>query len=111
MQANQDPVPPFSPEVRSEFYEWIRHPDHTNQRFLCNPGFETSNKIGKKDLRSQVHGYRRLDIDPTKNTLWRLRDSGHSKDWYGSRHQEPTHPGVLLPKPHYELQLEPPHEI
>ena len=33
----------------------------------------------ESDLHSQLHGYR-LDHDSTKNTLWRLRDSGHSQD-------------------------------
>ena len=87
---NSRPVPAFSPEIRSNFYEWIRHPDHTNrarmsiekqqilQRFLRTPGLKPVSKL-EKDLRSQVQGYR-IDPDPTNNTLRRLRDSGHPKD-------------------------------
>ena len=67
MQSSaQDPVPAFSPEIRSDFYEWIRHPYHTNrarmsiekqqilQRFLRTPGLKPVSKL-ERDLRSQVH--------------------------------------------------------
>ena len=48
------------------------------QTFLHTLGLKQSPKF-ESDLPSQLHGYR-LDHDPTKNTLWRLRDSGHSQD-------------------------------
>ena len=86
----QAPVQPFSAEIRNEFYQFIRRPEHTNRArmayekqqiirmFLQTPGLQPTNKL-EKDLRSQVHGYR-LDQDPTSQKLWRLRDSGHAED-------------------------------
>lgn len=80
----------FSKEVRENFEQYIRRPEHTNrarmsiekrriiEMFLRKPSLKPSNEI-EINLRSQVHGYR-LDEDPTSNILWRLRDSGHPID-------------------------------
>ena len=86
----QEPIPAFSEDVRAEFYEWIRRPEHMNRArmsyekqriltmFLRTPSLRPLNKV-ENDIRIQVHGYQ-LDEDPGSNTLWRLRDSGHHQD-------------------------------
>lgn len=86
----QEPIQAFPDDVRAEFYRWIGRPEHTNRArmshdkrrilrmFLRKPDLKPSNKM-ESGFRTLVHKYR-LDNDPTSNTLWRLRDSGHSQD-------------------------------
>ena len=64
----EDPVEPFTAEVRANFDRYIRRPEHTNrarmsdekhriiQMFLHTSTLKPSNKL-EVDLRSQVHGY------------------------------------------------------
>lgn len=84
------PAHAFSEEIRTEFQQWVRRPDHTNRArmtsekhrilrmFLRTPALRPVTKL-EIDICTQVHGYR-LDEDPASNKVWRLRDSGHPQD-------------------------------
>ena len=88
MPESLEATQPFTPEVRAEFYEWIRKPELTNRArmshekdrilrmFLRTLNLRPSNAL-EADIRTQVYGYW-LDTDPANNT--RLRDSGHAED-------------------------------